>query len=384
MTFVPIPINAQAPIQLNQNVRNGLGPVAELQNLIAERAGYWIRNRTKLLWQSPCSLAAVPTSDSLPRTRWRFAFHTGPYGRYVFAHVYMAYQNSGAAADCYAILRIRNRAGTIVSDTIRRFGSNGLATSDIPSNFSLGFVGLTDSAGALLELDSDTDYFGEWIEVNGARLVSAGVHEVADWPDTDNGYAAMGAAGGSPIYDIDRVTPRGMANAQWLRGAVPLWSWSADDDSTAPTVIGGGSPSTYINVIDNSSTTVTTATPGVKLDMRYRSTLRRAASGVPVRLWVYAGRIEGSSVGIGSARIVNAAGATVIDVPLTSTVGWYMTEGYLPATDVKYDLHFGGNQTDDIAIYAMTLYEYDDGAVDQGFLYSTLGAMTVAGTGTVV
>jgi hypothetical protein len=296
----------------------------------------------------------------------------------------MAYQNSGAAADCYAQLRITDRAGTMVSDTIRRFGSNGLGTSDIPSNFGLSVVTAADSLGAPYAFDPDTDYFGEFIEVNGARLVSACVHENSMPPNTDNGYAAIDAAGGSAIQDADRATPRTMANSLWLRGSVPLWHWTVDEDSAAVSVVGGGSPSTYINVIDNSSTTVTTATPGAQLDMRYRSTLRRSASGVPVRLWIYGGPIETTGVGIGSARIVNSAGATVIDVPLTGSVGWYMTEGYLPATDAKYDLHIGGNQTDDIAIYAMSLYEYDDGSVDQGFLHSTLGAITLAGTGTVV
>ena len=47
MTSVPISRNAQLQIGLNQYARNGLSPVAEFQNMIAERVGYAVRVRAK-------------------------------------------------------------------------------------------------------------------------------------------------------------------------------------------------------------------------------------------------------------------------------------------------------------------------------------------------
>jgi hypothetical protein len=141
-----------------------------------------------------------------------------------------------------------------------------------------------------------------------------------------------------------------------------------------------GTTPTYRNPVDDTSTTPSSATPGVKLNMAQHTTMSRAASGCRVTFKAYAS----SSNSTGSVRLVDDAGATMIDVPITSTTpAWHSAFGYIPASDgEKYDLHFGG-PTGLLDLYATSLYEYDQlGEALTGSAAITLGAMTVAATGT--
>ncbi len=96
------------------------------------------------------------------------------------------------------------------------------------------------------------------------------------------------------------------------------------------------------NIIDNVSTAVSTSTPGPQLDLTYRTTVGRASLGVPVRFWAFASCTITAAGGV--ATIKNSAGTVLISVSITgTTAAWYYTDGYLPATDAKYDFHFGDN-----------------------------------------
>ena len=113
---------------------------------------------------------------------------------------------------------------------------------------------------------------------------------------------------------------------------------------------------TYENVIDD-ATTVSAATTGAKVDARYHTTIGRAASGVPVKFWVYASCTTAADTG--AVRLLDSTGATVISVAITGTAAsWYSTTGFIPATSAKYDVHRGGNTTGVTTVYAFQLMEY--------------------------
>jgi len=136
------------------------------------------------------------------------------------------------------------------------------------------------------------------------------------------------------------------------------------------------------NLIDNTSTTVSASTPGVQLDLRYRTTLSRAALGVPVRFWAYASSTVASDTGY--VQILDSAGAAKLTVPITGTTAqWYATEGYLPATDAKYDAHYGGNTLGTLNVYAFTVHEYADISPLEGVLASSIGTFALSAEGTV-
>jgi hypothetical protein len=139
----------------------------------------------------------------------------------------------------------------------------------------------------------------------------------------------------------------------------------------------------YRNLIDNASTTVTANTIGAQLDMQYRTTLGRAALGVPVRLRVWA--VNTNAGEAQSVRLLNSAGSTLIEVSITDTgsARWYVQDGYIPATDAKYDLHFGG-ATVMPTVYSISLEEFCDDQPNAGTTAPSLDAVTLAATGTFV
>jgi hypothetical protein len=139
----------------------------------------------------------------------------------------------------------------------------------------------------------------------------------------------------------------------------------------------------YRNLIDNASTTVTANTIGAQLDMQYRTTLGRAALGVPVRLRVWA--VNTNAGEAQSVRLLNSAGSTLIEVSITDTgsARWYVQDGYIPATDAKYDLHFGG-ATVMPTVYSISLEEFCDDQPNEGALAESIGSFTATATGTFV
>jgi hypothetical protein len=233
--------NITPTFEHNKFTRNGLSPVDELQNSLAERIGHAASTaRSKLVYRSPgwiysAGASYIAASSASERTRWRFAFHSGPYAHYLFVRLWMAEQSNSTSADCYTRLRIVDSAGALFGDAIRHYGSSGVATSSMPSTFGLtSSLAVTDASGALAELVPNTAYFGTFSDFNSARLVAACVWEVALVPDTDDGYPGPYAASGSPIFDLDRSAVVAMANAQWAYGAQPLFHWSSETDAGAP------------------------------------------------------------------------------------------------------------------------------------------------------
>lgn len=136
----------------------------------------------------------------------------------------------------------------------------------------------------------------------------------------------------------------------------------------------------FKNIIDDTSTTVSANTPGVYLDLRYRTTLARASLGVPVRLWVYASSTVANDTG--TVQILDSASAPQLTVPITGTTAkWYATDGYLPAADAKYDAVYGGNTLGTLSVLAFSLHEFADISPLEGVLAASIGEFTLAATG---
>lgn len=112
---------------------------------------------------------------------------------------------------------------------------------------------------------------------------------------------------------------------------------------------------TYKNVLDD-STTPSASTAGVYIDGRNRTTLSRAALGVPVRLCVYA--ISTVADDTGTVRLVDSAGSTMLEAAVTSdSWTWHVVDGYVPAALDKYDLHAGGHESG-MSVRDWNVFEY--------------------------
>jgi len=243
MTVINISKNAKAPIQTAQHVRNGKYPGAELQNLIADRAGHSAYVRTKLVYRSPgfiigtADAALIPASTSGTRYRWRFPYHAGPYAKHLFVDFQLAAQDNGSATSPYGKLEISTSPtyATVLYAASMSWGSAPSAYSDVPLNFGGGTTTLQDPATpsdlTAVSVTPLTQYFGRFADIDYARIQSVAVWEVSLPPDTDNGYAPNTVGAGSPIFDEDRADPAEMGRKLWAYGAQTLWHWSVDTDA---------------------------------------------------------------------------------------------------------------------------------------------------------
>ncbi len=144
----------------------------------------------------------------------------------------------------------------------------------------------------------------------------------------------------------------------------------------------------FKNWHDDTSTTVSANTPGHTIDLRYRKTLSQ--SGVHVRFKVYAtNTVSGDT---GAVLLLDSGGNVMLTVNITGggssnldTHGaWYVTDGTLPATLDKYDIHYGGNTSGTLYVKDFALYELADIGPNSGVLSTSIGTFGLTATGTVV
>lgn len=143
----------------------------------------------------------------------------------------------------------------------------------------------------------------------------------------------------------------------------------------------------FKNWHDDTSTTVSADTPGRTIDLRNRKTLSQ--SGVHVRFKVFAtNTVSGDT---GAVLLLDDIGTPVVTVAITGggssnldTHGaWYVSDGVLPATLAKYDIHYGGNTSGTLYVKDFSLYELTNSTPTEGELSASIGTFSITATGTV-
>jgi hypothetical protein len=254
----------------------------------------------------------------------------------------MALSNHGTGAtDSYMDVRATKAGtGTIISKEIH-YGALPATTStpdDMLYEFGYGTVYTEDC-------EQLTDYEFAISDVDNARTLAVCVWEDTLGGDTDNGYLGTSYAVTQPIYDEHRRALAASLNDSWQWQGAHCLNWSA-----GPTLF--TAPSTPRNIVDNTSTAVSGATPGYTLDLRYKRTVGQAR--VPVRFCAYA---QGSSGTDGEVWLVNSAGGAEIKIlSIGTTAGWFTTQSDLPATLAKYDVHVY-DPTGNLTVSGVSLYE---------------------------
>lgn len=293
MSAVTISRNMQAALQVAQWVRNGKSPVAELQNKLSELVGYAVNVRTKLVFRSTGGLITTAGVSMIPdslatRSRWRFAWHTSPYARYLYTTMEIAPENGGAATDPYCSLDI-NRSGAAATGYAYIHGGSSDGTyADVPLNFTGGTTIVRNVANTIaLTLAPDTDYEGIFKDIGKARLHSAAVWEIALDPNTVSGYPSTSRSAGTPIFDQDRNDDVTMLRTQWMRGATHLWNWHSDLDSGARTaaIAGlGGDAAVTLGAVTLSATGTTGSTMPYYIAQSHVTSLGDAATPWPTHV----------------------------------------------------------------------------------------------------
>ena len=352
-----IAVSRVAPKALttNQWARNGRYPDAAFHGGLAARTNQLLRWRTKEVFSYEVPIANIPTGATL---RSRFRFHSSTHARYLFTRFVGALTGSTGSdpiedQDVYSKLTFDN-AGVTVGEAAFHIGAvagtAGGFFTDAPAYMGWADVALNDGSGNLIEIPADTDLNGLFTDVNEGRLVAASVYEVSLEPTVANGYLVGGQVAQSPIYDEDRGDLTvALRNALKRNGAM-LLDWYVDKELVPRTRVSA----TALNVVDNTSTTISAATPGWTIDLRNRN--RLSATTVPCVFAAYAKM----SSGTGNVKLIDSSSVVVAQVNVnSSTAQWWTTTVNLPATNAKYDILINGNGAGTLSAYAACLFRYE-------------------------
>jgi hypothetical protein len=344
------------PIEIDRWCRNGQHPHVTFQNLLNQQANAAVLYRSKQVFSFGDTISSIPADPSIAsfgvgdRARWRFAFRTGPYTHALYCVVVMRPQTSGYTTNSYGRLDIAtNTAGTpaVASQT---FGygvdpSNGTGALNTWTGFRV-IMNFIDG------ISPDTEYYGTFYDVDYGRILSACVFDLQSLTEHNDGYLGQGKTTHSPVLTQDRLNVVSISNALWQKGGSHVWNFSVND-GTAPLSIGS---TTATNIIDQTSTAISAATPGATLDMRNKDRISQT-SGVPCVMKMFA---KTSAASTGSVLLKDSAGSTIATCTTTSTTAaWTSVSFNLPATVDKYDLQFknsvGAGKTTEL--YAVSIWE---------------------------
>lgn len=332
-----------APIHVARYARNGLLPHAVFETELGNSLAFAARIRVKSLLSWFVPFADIPSDSGSTRTRWRAAAHTSPMCRRLRAVVYLAQQDSADATEAGCAVYATNAdASTTYGSGTYQFGtsSTGTTNADVPSEFSIGEI--------VISAPADTDIFLRVDDTGKGRLISCTIYEEGLPIWTGNGYPQSQVAVTSPILDDRRAAMLQLATNLWKRGAAHLWNWSRDLQSSPLTVV-----ATTLNVIDGTSSTVSAATPGATIDLRYCRT--RSVSTVPCVFAAWASMSAGS----GEILLKDSGGNTLATLTInSSTAAWYTTTVDLPAALAKYDVLASNAAAGTLSVGAFSLYQY--------------------------
>lgn len=357
------------PIQRGRFTRNGQVPDVAAINAMMEQTNQGVLYRTKEVFRGvapfgPTSAGGIYNGITLSRTsgttrtRWRFACHTGPYAASLKIVAYICNSNPDVANAPYVQFGL----------TTNTDGVTGANTVNMHYGPPMSYGGaLLSGWGQLkrvvryIDANADTDYYGFFSDVNGARLACATVYEMTSMTENFSGYLPQNLTSGTDVLDVYREKLVTLQYNLWRRAGATVLNWSTNSFDNTPL---STTSATAKNIIDNSSTTVTAATPGYTLDMTGKERVSQASSGVNVRLQV-AGAMTAAGTG-GRIYVLDSAGSTVgsiVDGWSSTGIVWVSTTFAMPASQDKYDIHFARAGSDDAGnafkLYALSMYEYE-------------------------
>lgn len=338
---------ASPPIQADKHARNGFDPQAGLINSLADAGNSALLHRSKEVFSWHRQLSDVTSTQR----DWRFAFHTGVYTHALFVVMLESPVPGGATTS--ASLTV-----TIYSDTAEAtpVGSTNFVYGPTPSanansvNHSKLLTNFVDG------LSPDTDYYGKISVTNGGVPLGVSVFDLQTATETFAGYLAQNVTAMSPLLNVYRSKLATLQKNVWKRGGAKVLNWTVAD-GVAPLT---RTSTTTMNVIDNTSTTISANTPGYTLNMSNKARLSQT-SGVPCVMKVF-GKMGGAVTG-GRVYLKDSGGSTIISIVdqwTSATATWKTSAAFnLPASAAKYDLHYASDGTDEFSLYAVSIYEYE-------------------------
>lgn len=350
---LPSTISAVPPIQLNRWCRNGKSPAAQLLNQQNDSANQAVICRTKEVFRGGATFFDEATSGSTgDRIRWRFAFHTGPYAHALGVVVLMRPQDVGYDTSSYVRLDLSESATESPVDLSQTF-VHGL--SPLGATEARGWQYLQEVTHIIDGVSADTDYYGIFVDVDYARIQAATVFELASMTE-NTGYLANNVTAMSSVLDVYRQNLATITRALWRRGGSQVLNWYTGDNNATKITGRLTSSATPKNVVDDSSTSVSAATPGWTLSLTNHDRVSQT-SGVPCVMKAFGSMSAGTA---GEVYLKDSGGNTIASITnvFTTTPQWHSTTFNMPATTAKYDIWYA-TASDDFTLRAVSIYEHE-------------------------
>jgi hypothetical protein len=241
MTDVTGNRNAPEPIVRKQWAQNGFAPKAEFQNRITDLAAYAGYCRAKVVFIRATATEHIPAGISADRTRWRFAWNSGPFADSLYCTILMSRKASisGVPKSKLQIAKLSDVVAVgfdaaVCAEFIAQSPGGPISFFDTPGNMGASTGRLTvPNATTVYTLATDTMYVGRFVDMAYGRMVSVCAWESSKQSATDYGFSSAGVAVGAPIYAQQRNAIAELHRLLHTRGAAQLWNHCSDTDATA-------------------------------------------------------------------------------------------------------------------------------------------------------
>jgi hypothetical protein len=331
--------------------RNVQAPDGRFWKRAADAVNHIAAYRKKTVIEYFNDMSNIPVGASGTNDTYYFGCHTG-YGTTTLAcNAVMATCDDTNATDPYIELRCQAgfSGGVALSGSEYHYGAIDASPSDVPDEMCW-------NAYSERSVAENTDY-RVWIRLGDyARIHSFVVYEWCGSPvdETSDGACDPLVTTGAHILD-DEIADIAKASSNLTREncahILNFTGWEAGGSSRLPDFWSIA----YTNILDETSTTVTAASPGYEVELSYHRSL--AGSTTKVKLAVYAERTAG--VGTNSKVRVTDGTNHVEVTGITGGAAWYTTTGTLPASELKLDIQLLSSSATTIKIYAVSLWEVD-------------------------
>jgi hypothetical protein len=340
---------ASPPIQVDRHARNGRPADVRYINALCEAANQGILYRGKEVFRMASGIGVdgsiIPLSAAGTRTRWRWAFHTGPYTHALMAIVVMHPQDSGFSENSSARIDIIDGAAATVGSATFNYGTGPTGTT-----VASGLSYLKVLQQYIEGVDPDTDYYGVVSDVDYGKIASCSIFELQSMGQNFSGYMPQNITEESSILDVYREKLSTIFYNLWRRGGATVFNYTCDPDTSVSTV----TSATPKNLLDG-NTTYGTTIAGYDLVMTGKSRLSQT-TGVPVRLCAYM-NVPAASTGVVNLR--DSAGASVIQISQAGAfTGWVTTTGVINSGK-HYITHHRSAGAGTVSTYAVSCYEYE-------------------------
>jgi hypothetical protein len=307
----------------------------------------------KLLVARSQNIQSLAGGGATTVSPWPFYFHAGENTVGLRFHLSIVDTDYGSATDPIVTLTVKLAAdgSTVVSEVVHQNARRAPASiAQIPNR-------LTKHSADLVGLDPDTDYYVEIACDDGARLMGMTCYELADHHADDTVAGVVDPTkflADGPIYDEHVEDLLGAGRDHWKHSGCHYLSW-APDYATTESI----SATSYTNVLDGSSTSVSGATPGMVIASQYHGSITTPAAGPAVKIAVKATRTAGA----GSLSVqLNDGTHTIALTGITTggVGGWYVGTGNIPSQVAKWDLQAkvsAGGTTFDLEAVCVFAYE---------------------------